>query len=78
MSNETKHAVSTQALNALFEALRSSSDLPAKEVTRLIQAVAEGAVQVTLPEPTPAASVPLEEAKAAIDGSTVSTDQASS
>lgn len=51
----SKHAVDTVALNALIAAFQQSSDLPAKEVHKLVTAVSSTAIAVTIqqPEETP-------------------------
>lgn len=61
----SKHAVDTLALNALLEALRTSSDLPAKEVAKLTDAVTKTAVEVTITQ-------------SKVEDSVVNTDQNSS
>lgn len=47
----SKHAVDTVALNALITAFQQSSDLPAKEVHKLITDVSSTAIAVTIKQP---------------------------
>lgn len=61
----SKHAVDTVALNALLEAFRTSSDLPAKEAAKLVDAVVKSCVQVNITQPK-------------VEESVVNTDQSSS
>lgn len=49
----SKHAVETVALNALITAFQQSSDLPAKEVHKLITDVSATAIAVTVQQPEP-------------------------
>lgn len=47
----SKHAVDTVALNALITAFQQSSDLPAKEVHKIITDVSSTAIPVTIKQP---------------------------
>lgn len=56
----SKHAVETVALNALITAFQQSSDLPAKEVHKLITDVSATAIAVTIAPPVEDKSLSLE------------------
>lgn len=58
----SKHAVETVAQNALITAFQQSSDLPAKEVHRIITDVSSTAIPVTIsPQPETQPEVAQEE-----------------